>query len=112
MFLAVDTETTGLGFFDTPFCVTLALRDDTGELRSTYKELPADKESVIGILSAADNLVFHNAKFDIQKLELVGIPVWEHKTAYQIHDTECLSHLLNEQRPKRLKSLAKELLRE
>lgn len=110
MVLAVDTETTGLGYFDTPFCVTMAWRDG-GELFTRYFDID-ELTTVFTWLCSAEELVFHNAKFDVQKLELVGIPIWEHKTPYQIHDTECLSHLLNEQRPKRLKGLAKELLGE
>lgn len=102
-YFALDTETTGLGFWDTAFCVSEAFRSD-GELISNVYYLPDPDASW-----ECKELVFHNAKFDVQKLVLAGAiepPLdWA-----QIHDTECLSHLVNEQQPKALKRLAKELL--
>jgi len=103
MYLALDTETTGLGFWDTAFCVSEAFRDE-GELISNVYYLPHPEAIFV-----CKELVFHNAKFDVQKLVLAGAikgPLdWT-----EIHDTECLSHLVNEQQPKALKRLAKELL--
>lgn len=107
-FLAVDTETEGLGYFDQPFCVTFAYRG-AGYLYSEFVGIE-NRERIQQLLDGAEHLVFHNPKFDMQKLELVGFTFSQ--DCYHIHDTEALSHLLNEQRPKRLKSLAKELLGE
>lgn len=103
MYLALDTETTGLGFWDTAFCVSMAWREPDGTLMSVVEEVDAIAE-----ISTEDEWVFHNAKFDVQKLVLAGLldePNWA-----RIHDTECLSHLVNEQQPKALKRLAKDLL--
>lgn len=109
-YLALDTETTGLGYWDSAFCVTMAYRSADGSLISKYLEA-SDKDAMEDLycnMTYPDTeLVFHNAKFDIQKLiPLVGGgPDWLHT-----HDTECMSHLLDEQRPKSLKGLAKTLL--
>ena len=108
-YLALDTETTGLGFWDTAFCVSWAHRQEAGDsdpgvMRSGVYYEPGQ----VNNWHLWDGLVFHNAKFDVQKLELAGagLPLdWT-----KIHDTECLSHLINEQQPKALKRLAKELL--
>src|SRR5438876_12419161 len=92
----------------------MAWRGDDGSLQTRF--IPLDSLEVAAwverAMFQADDLIFHNPKFDIQKLELIGISIMESKAPYHIHDTECLSHLLDEQRPKRLKYLAKELLGE
>ncbi len=110
MYLALDTETTGLGYFDDAFCLSAAWRNGE-ELMSVVRYAPFKGQFV----ELLDDLkfgpieyVFHNAKFDMQKLVLagvIGIPDWS-----KIHDTECLAHLVNEQQPKALKRLAKDLL--
>lgn len=107
--LALDTETTGLGYFDTAFMMSWAWNDE-GEIRSGVEYDP--KIFADWITQDWDAFVFHNAKFDLQKLELAGaIPVgWVGAHPFRIHDTECMSHLLNEQQPKALKRLAKEIL--
>lgn len=102
--VALDTETTGVAYWDRAFCVTEAWRE-TDELVSNYWEID---DPDFGIDSSGrTDYVFHNAKFDVQKLTLAGyrLPSWEH-----IHDTECMIHLINEQQPKALKRLARELL--
>ena len=106
-YLALDTETTGLGFWDTAFCVSAAWRTpDEGLLESHvwYDNLSLDQ-----YMPKYDGFVFHNAKFDVQKLVLAGMMSPEINWA-KIHDTECLSHLVNEQQPKALKRLAKDIL--
>jgi DNA polymerase I-like protein with 3'-5' exonuclease and polymerase domains len=106
--IAVDTETTGLGWHDTPFAATLTWRASAGHLESHYFELPGlEEDSVVAeILERTQTWVFHNAKFDLQKLILgryidrVGL------RAESIEDTETLAHLLDENRAKALKTLA------
>lgn len=108
MYLALDTETTGLGYHDEAFCVSGAWRDTSGNLQSGVWRMDEVWLFDGGGPDPATEFVFHNAKFDIQKLELAGILTsidWR-----KIHDTECLSHLVNEQQPKALKRLAKDLL--
>lgn len=107
--LAVDTETYGLEFHDRPFCATIAGRDRHGNICSEYLDLegPAMAESLDDLTRAiqqASGVVFHNAKFDVQKLRLLGLDVLEH--ARVIHDTEAIFHLLDEHERRNLKHLA------
>ena len=115
--VAVDTETTGVAFFDEPFCVTVAWDDANGgtiPLESHYLELgePGVDSVVDEILSSAEHLVFHNAKFDIQKLILSGHLERSEVFPDHLEDTEACAHLLDEHQLKGLKKLAKELLDE
>lgn len=102
--MAVDTETTGLGYWDRAFCMSEAMRVGDQVVSNVWYDLP-DPDIVLD----GQELVFHNAKFDVQKLVMAGqmsVPTdW-----LLIHDTECMSHLIDEQRPKALKKLAKDLL--
>lgn len=101
-YLALDTETTGLGYWDEAFMVSWARRHN-GEIASGVAYVPEwDFDS------DEQELVFHNAKFDVQKLVMCGFLTELDWT--QIHDTEALSHLVNEQQPKALKRLAKDIL--
>lgn len=111
MILALDTETTGLGYWDTAFCVSWARRMN-GEIESgvIYLDDPDVLVILHDMLDNSSELVFHNAKFDLQKFKLAGIELPMHIWTYEIHDTECMSHLVNEQQPKALKRLAKDLL--
>lgn len=112
--LAVDTETTGVTFFDTPFIVTTAWVDwlDDNNVHTSFHLLPDDADEVRRRIRKAEELVFHNAKFDIQKLALVGILEPDSLEPHSVFDTECLAHLLDEHRRKGLKFLAREILGE
>lgn len=115
--VAVDTETTGTTFFDEAFCVQVAWDDTDGNtipLTSHYLELgEGDSNAVVDeIMTATEHLVFHNPKFDLQKLILAGIIVRDEIIPEVIEDTEACAHLLDEHRLKGLKFLAKELLGE
>jgi DNA polymerase I-like protein with 3'-5' exonuclease and polymerase domains len=104
--IAVDTETKGLSWYDEPFAATVAW--DGG---SWYLELD-DKTSfeVLRELLTTPSLVFHNAKFDLQKLIMSGSLARDQLTPERIEDTEAIHHLLWEHKPKRLKAMAKDLL--
>lgn len=82
------------------------MRDDKGDL---WSQVIFDPDAAwVGEFGRECEYVFHNAKFDLQKLQLAGIlDEWDW---YRIHDTECLMHLVDEQQPKALKRLAKDLL--
>lgn len=110
--MAVDTETTGLNYHDTPFCVTLAWRKDSGAYVGHYIELTERSlHDVQDMLLDTPELVFHNAKFDLQKLLYVKALLWsEALTPERIHDTEAQAHLLDEHQRLGLKSLATEKL--
>lgn len=109
--LAVDTETTGVAFFDTPVIVTTAESDVDG-VHTEFYVLPDDADEVRARLAGAEELVFHNAKFDLQKLALVGLLDPDTLDPHRVWDTECLAHLLDEHRRKGLKFLAREILGE
>lgn len=113
--IAFDTETSGVQFFDEPFCVTLAWRSKDGRIEEHYLEterLPLGKETASIILNATPRWVGHNIKFDLQKCILAGIIKREDVTPERIEDTEALAHLDNEHRLKGLKKLAITVLHE
>jgi DNA polymerase I-like protein with 3'-5' exonuclease and polymerase domains len=106
--VAVDTETEGFEFFDEPFCVTVAWEGE-----KHYFELSGDTPSVLQeALSGTPSWVFHNAKFDLQKLCLVGVCDLLEITPDRFEDTAILSYLGNEHRKHALKALAADLLGE
>ena len=109
--VAIDTETTGVEFFDEAFCATLAWRDRRGALLSGYCELPRYRDNLHDCLEGR-RWVFHNAKFDLQKLILAGVLRRELLFPEAIEDTEALAHLLDENRKKGLKPLAESILGE
>lgn len=112
--VAFDTETTGLAYFDTPFCVTFAWRNDTG-IEAHYIELEKFDGGWVAstILENAAVLVGHNIKFDFQKCLLAGVVKGLPEQGTQwFHDTETMAHLLDEHRPKGLKPLAVSVLGE
>jgi DNA polymerase I-like protein with 3'-5' exonuclease and polymerase domains len=111
--LAVDTETSGLAFHDRAFCVTVSWHPDpeSSAVRSAYFDTDegvpaaaARRVRVKSLLSTADVLVFHNAKFDLQKLELDGMLP---DGGFRIEDTQTIFNLINENERKALKILAK-----
>lgn len=112
--VAVDTETEGVAFFDPAFCVTMSWRTPSGKVASHYFELGDEytETRIRSILTHTPYLVMHNAKFDLQKLILAGLIDRDGVQSHRIHDTECIAHLVDEQRRKGLKELARTLLSE
>jgi DNA polymerase I-like protein with 3'-5' exonuclease and polymerase domains len=110
--IAVDTETTGLGFYDEPFSGQLTWRRRDGSLTSWYFELEYEsgQENLSAILSNTEQWVFHNAKFDLQKLLLVGLIDEEMLGRVELHDTQTQYALLDENGRKGLKDLAVRVL--
>jgi DNA polymerase I-like protein with 3'-5' exonuclease and polymerase domains len=107
--IAVDTETEGVAFYDRPFCVTIAW----GGVGHYFELSKYDSSDMVReILSCASTWLFHNAKFDLQKLILSGIIEYDELSYDRFEDTEGLAHLLDEHRRKGLKVLARELLGE
>lgn len=108
--VAVDTETTGLAFYDTPFLLSAWWGEEGYAVDLSSHEGRAAART---LLSETPSLVFHNAKYDIQKLRLVDLfPDGQlHVPGFSgVHDTEAIAHLLNEHRRKGLKPLAREVL--
>lgn len=112
--VAVDTETSGVGFYDRAFCVTMSWRSPKGELRSAYFDVDEDESGtraamVRACLAQATTWVFHNAKFDLQKLTLGNLV---NGPPEQLHDTQTIFNLINENERKALKILAAKVLGE
>lgn len=113
--LAVDTETTGVYFLDRAFCCTMAWREHTGALRSVYIELGQDHarsgQRAASLLTLhAERWVFHNSKFDLQKLILGGVVGRSDVTPDRFEDTEGLYYIHDMHGRKALKYLARTLL--
>lgn len=114
--LALDTETTGLGFYDRPFAATLTWRTQEGALTSWYFDLEAvgreaREEILSDILLSTPAWVGHNLKFDLQKLTLIDVLDDRCIEGHELHDTQTIFHLLDENQPKGLKKLAVSVLR-
>ena len=114
--VAVDTETSGLEFYDEPFCATLSWRAPDGALKHGYIDLEHEhgleaRRAMLGAtLRRVPTWVFHNAKFDLQKLLLIGAIYWSDVDRARLEDTQTLFHLLDENSPKGLKALAVSVL--
>lgn len=115
--LAIDTETEGTGYFDRPFCVTFTWRRPDGSLRDAYfetsmngEEYAVNDEYVRSMLVASKTWIFHNAKFDLQKILLEDWSTRDEYDAKTIHDTEAIWHLLDNVDRKGLKYLGEKHL--
>ena len=112
--LAIDTETTGVGWHDEAFMISIATQEWSHvydkRLCEHSKDWDEAVETVSTMLIDCDKIIMHNAKFDIQKLCRLGIPfsVFENK----FEDTQALAHLINEQQSTSLKYLARTILGE
>lgn len=114
--VAIDTETTGLEFHDFPFCATLSFRGPEG-IENHYIALEGEGEerrkALLSLcLTLSPTWLFHNAKFDLQKLVLAGVITMADVEQASIEDTSIIFHLLNENEPKGLKHLARDVLGE
>lgn len=115
--LAVDTETPGVNFYDAPFCVTMSWRSGS-RIRNAYFELGGIdfaeelvRQALADLIDRGGTMVYHNAKFDLQKLILGGMLKREQLDPYRIEDTEGIFHLLYPNDSKKLKTLAVKHLR-
>lgn len=110
--VSLDTETTGPDLFHgcRPFMVTACT--DTGDTNcwewdvDPQTRIPKvrdrDLNEIEDLISDADSLIFHNAKFDIRGLEMIGLKFsWD-----KVHDTLIASHVLDSAEDHGLKSLA------
>jgi len=112
--LAIDTETTGVGWHDEAFMISIA----TSEWSHVYDKRVCEHdaawdeavETVSSMLHDCDRIIMHNAKFDIQKLCRLGIPLKVFVDKFE--DTQALAHLINEQQSTSLKYLARTVLDE
>ena len=113
--VAIDTETTGLDLFHGCLPFMLAGCDDQGQITSwrwrvdpktrNVTSSNGDKLEIWEYLDQFDRIIFHNAKFDIRALEMLGVPlpkdIWD-----RVDDTILASHCLASLGPHDLKTLA------
>lgn len=105
--MALDTETTGVWWRDTAFCFTAAWEGESHFIDLEALEDSQHKDAVLNVLKNVKFLIFHNAKFDIEKMIAAGLLNRADLTPIRIHDTQTQAHLLDEHRSKRLKDLAR-----
>ena len=111
--LAIDTETTGVGWHDEAFMISIATSkgSDVYDKRIMSNAEWWDIITIISMrLSKADKIIMHNAKFDIQKLCRLGIPISVFVDKFE--DTQAIAHLIDEHQSTGLKFLAKKYLNE
>jgi DNA polymerase-1 len=113
MIIAFDTETTGTDFFNgcKPFMVTAC--DGESNYYWEGKVNPYDRSEVVwdkdvlqdlqSFIDNAEQIVFHNAKFDVRALDRIGIDCHFWK---RIEDTLIASHVLSSGEKHGLKYLA------
>jgi DNA polymerase I-like protein with 3'-5' exonuclease and polymerase domains len=112
--IALDTETTGVDWYDSMFALSVAWwRLD--EIQSAYMD---HRENWTGNMityfsqGASEEHVYHNAKFDIQKIitcphSMIVIEDYLRLSAPMIHDTQIMAYVLNSDRRVGLKELAR-----
>lgn len=110
--IALDTETTGLQWYDKDraFLATISDYD-----RDYVYRLEGDKDDTADLrrdILNADAIIFHNASFDIHVLVSQGIVTMEELLAKEIHDTDLLARCVlgAEGGPFGLKHLATQLV--
>ena len=106
MYIACDTETTGLNMFggDAPFAFSFTRESGNTSYYRFYVN-PSTREvdyaSDVFMFETMKHIyenpktekIFHNASFDVKMLASIGIEV-----AGRIHDTMILAHVLNNNR--------------
>lgn len=115
MIIAIDTETTGVRWDDDAFMISLALINNDTMLSYVYdkrqsNDWDASLHEVNRYITAADSIVMHNAKFDIQKLCRLGYSFG--LFADKFEDTQAIAHLIDEHQSTGLKYLAQKYLGE
>lgn len=86
--LAVDTETTGLDWFDGDWPFIATATDHSG---NHLWRLPGERAELREALLGADRLVFHNAKFDVHMLVAAGVVEMAEILGKRIEDTDLLA---------------------
>lgn len=111
--LAIDTETTGVGWYDNAFMISIATKDETHVWDSRHISI-GEWDDILShvefLLKNAHGIIMHNAKFDIQKLCRLGIPLSVFEDKFE--DTQAMAHLIDEHQSTGLKYLAKKYLNE
>lgn len=113
MIISLDSETSGLDLYAgaAPYLVTVC-RDngsqdwwevDVNPLDREPNWLPEEVEQIRREIARADEIVFHNAKFDITALGVIGVNEWDWS---KTQDTLLAAHLVGSNQPRNLTDLA------
>ncbi len=111
--LAIDTETTGVGWHDEAFMISVATQKWShvyDKRICEHGEWHSHVQHVYDMLINCDKIIMHNAKFDIQKLCRLGIPLSTFIDKFE--DTQAIAHLIDEHQSTSLKYLARTILGE
>ena len=115
-YLAIDTETTGPCFKHGCRAFAVSACDQDGN--TYYFDAPVDpklriplwsvrqKSKIKQLIKSANQLVFHNASFDLKALIYLDSKLEPILFSKPIHDTMILSHILDSKSPKGLKPLS------
>ena len=111
--LAIDTETTGVGWYDEAFMISMATDVYSIVYDRRIMSIGEWDEAIMEVSKALTNaakIIMHNAKFDMQKLIRLGIngSVFYDK----FEDTQAMAHLIDEHQSTSLKHLARVYLGE
>lgn len=102
--IAIDTETTGLDLYHSckPFFVTICDCDDN-QVYFEWDVNPLNRQPIVpeediltlqSIIKEAEQLVFHNAKFDVTALNVLDKRILKHFNWNKVVDTLIADHLL------------------
>ena len=111
--IAIDTETTGVGWHDQAFMISVTDGDETyvfDKRGTSGTQFVEDLMFVYRLITQADKIIMHNAKFDLQKLNELGFDTI--LFAHKFEDTQAIAHLLDEHQSTSLKYLARTVLGE
>ena len=111
--LAIDTETTGVGWYNDAFMISIATADGShvyDQRICEHDEWEDTIKYIHHLLAEHDRIIMHNAKFDIQKLCRQGIPLNVFTDKFE--DTQAIAHLIDEHQSTSLKFLARKYLGE
>lgn len=106
--LSIDTETTGLDWWKTPFTRLVQFGDGmTGWTISALQWRGVITEALKRLIANKQRIVFHNANFDMHALATDGFPVppWR-----LVDDTKVMHHLLAPHESHHLKGLGNRLI--
>ena len=120
MVLAIDTETTGLFIHKgcRAFTISAACDEHNSYLwkfrvNPKTRDVIYDKDTLedfYDTVTKHEQLIFHNANFDLQALQALGLPYDSLFRDHDVHDTMVLSHAYKSKGPHGLKQLGVTLI--
>lgn len=106
--LSIDTETTGLDWWKTPFTRLVQFGDGmTGWTISTLLWRGVIESALQYLRESNTRIAFHNANFDMHALSTDGFPLPKWRN---VDDTKVMHHLLAPHDPHHLKGLSNKLI--